>query len=242
MTASARILDLILLAVLTAFALRGASRGLILTLCGLGAMLVSFLGAGFVAGLLAPQVADALEPRFAAAIEERLEDHLEAALPGGEALDTGNIPLSDLLEILRDMGLYQSAVDAVERAVDQGMTETAAGVAAAVAASIAERVAYMLLFVVSSAVILVLWTILSHTLNLVARLPGLHTLNRTGGAILGLLKGCAVLFLCAWVLRYLGSVIPEETVEQTHLLKFFLNTNPLTLIFDGIAFSASLSI
>ena len=67
-------------------------------------------------------------------------------------------------------------------------------------------------------------------LNLVARLPGLHTLNRTGGAILGLLKGCAVLFLCAWVLRYLGSVIPEETVEQTHLLKFFMTTNPFTLL------------
>ena len=183
-------------------------------------------------------------------------EHITKRFPGVLASDDISISVSEgevlalvgengagkttLMNIL--MGLYQSAVDAVERAVDQGMTETAAGVAAAVAASIAERVAYMLLFVVSSAVILVLWTILSHTLNLVARLPGLHTLNRTGGAILGLLKGCAVLFLCAWVLRYLGSVIPEETVEQTHLLKFFLNTNPLTLIFDGIAFSASLSI
>ena len=57
---------------------------------------------------------------------------------------------------------------------------------------------------------------------------------------MGLLKGCAILFLCAWVLRYLGSVIPEETVARTYLLKFFLTTNPVTLILDGIALSMAL--
>lgn len=245
MTFSALILDLILLAILIAFAIRGASRGLLLSLCGLVAMLVAFAGAGFVADLLAPRVADYLEPRFASAIEERLETQLEAALPDGEdpvpTEGTGDIPLTDLLDVLRDMGLYQSAVDAIDRAVAQGMTDVAADAAAAVAASIAGSVAYMILFVVSFVVILVLWTLLSHALDLVARLPGLHALNRTGGALLGLVKGCAILFLCAWVLRYLGSVIPEETVEQTYLLKFFLNTNPVTLILDGIALSAALS-
>ena len=57
----------------------------------------------------------------------------------------------------------------------------------------------------------------------------------TGGAILGLVKGCAILFLCAWVLRCLGKVIPEETVEQTHLLKFFMTTNPVALVLGGLA-------
>ena len=243
MTVSALILDLILLIVLIAFAARGASRGLLLSLCGLVAVLVAFVGAGFVADLMAPKVADYLEPRFSAAIEERLEAHLEAVLPDGtapEGPEAGEIPLADLMDVLRDMGLYQSALYAIDRAVEQGMTDAAADAAATVAASIAGSVAYMLLFVAAFIVILILWTLLSHALDLVTRLPGLHALNRAGGALLGLLKGCAILFLCAWVLRYLGSVIPEETVARTYLLKFFLTTNPVTLILDGIALSMAL--
>ena len=239
MALSPWVLDLILLAILAVFTIRGASRGLLLSLCGLLAVLVAFVGAGFVADLLAPRVADALEPHFAAAIQERLDAQLEAALQEGAA--PGEVPLSDLTEILRDMGLYQSAVDAIDRAVEQGMTGAAAGAAAAVAASIAGSVAYALLFVAAFVVILVLWTLLSHALDLVTRLPGLHALNRTGGALLGLLKGCAILFLCAWALRYLGRVLPEEVVEQTRLLRFFLTTNPVSLVLDGIAFSMALS-
>ena len=83
--------------------------------------------------------------------------------------------------------------------------------------------------------VLVAWTVFSHALDLVARLPGLHFLNKTGGALLGLVKGCAILFLCAWVIRYLGHIIPEETVEQTTLLKFFLTTNPVALILGARA-------
>ena len=115
------------------------------------------------------------------------------------------------------------------------MTDVAASTAAAVAASIAETVAYMLLFVAGFVIVLVAWTVFSHALDLVARLPGLHFLNKTGGALLGLVKGCAILFLCAWVIRYLGHIIPEETVEQTTLLKFFLTTNPVALILGARA-------
>ena len=88
----------------------------------------------------------------------------------------------------------------------------------------------MILFVAGFVIVLVAWTVFSHALDLVARLPGLHFLNKTGGALLGLVKGCAILFLCAWVIHYLGHIIPEETVEQTHPSKFFLTTNPVALI------------
>ena len=238
MLMTALIIDIVLLVVLLIFTVHGASRGLLLSLCGLVAVLVAFIGAGFAAAALAPKVADFLEPRFAAAIEERLDQEIadSTLLPDpGDEVQTDDIPLTEILNILKDMGFYQSAVDAVNDAVAQGMTEVAANAAAAVAASIAGTVAYMILFVVFFVLILIGWTLLSHGLDLVARLPGLHFLNKTGGAILGLVKGCAILFLCAWVLRYLGKVVPEETVEQTHLLKFFMTTNPVALVLGGLA-------
>lgn len=237
MLTTAMIFDIVIAVLLLLFAIRGASRGLLLSLCSLVAVVVAFVGASFVADFAAPKVADALEPKFASVIEERLEEQLHSALPSpggavppGAEDQSGEIPLTDILDILKDMGLYQSAVDAIHSAVEDGMTDVAADTAAAVAASIAGTVAYMVLFLIAFIVILVLWTILSHALDLVTRLPGLSFLNKTGGALFGLIKGCALLFLFAWIMRYLGNLIPEETVNETHLLKFFLTTNPVALV------------
>ena len=55
------IADGLILAVLLLFALVGAHRGFILSLCGLLAVLVAFVGASFAARTLSPMVADALE-------------------------------------------------------------------------------------------------------------------------------------------------------------------------------------
>ena len=73
------IFDLIIVIVLIIFAVHGAYRGLILSLCGLLAVVVAFVGAGYAARSLSPMVAQALEPRFAAAIEERLDAEIQDA-------------------------------------------------------------------------------------------------------------------------------------------------------------------
>ena len=227
------VLDLIAAAVLLFFMVRGASKGLVLSLCGLLAILVAFAGASLTARTLSPAVGQALEPRLAAAIESHLDSQLqkpsiqgEAPTPGGEE----DLPLQDALNALREMGFYEELVEAADRAIENGMTAAAAGAAARVAAAIAQSIAYRILFVLSFAVLLVLWGIFSRALDLVARLPGLHFLNKTGGAAIGLAKGLIVLLLAAWVLQSLGHVIPEETVKQTTLLRFLVDHNPLSAL------------
>ena len=76
MTTTAILFDVVILLILAGFALHGASRGLLLSLCGLVAVLVAFIGGNFLADLLAPKVADYLEPKFASAIESRLEEQM----------------------------------------------------------------------------------------------------------------------------------------------------------------------
>ena len=51
------------------------------------------------------------------------------------------------------------------------------------------------------------------------------------GALFGLVQGCIILFIAAWAIQFMGGLIPAETVEQTVLLKFFMTTNPMSLIF-----------
>jgi len=36
--------------------------------------------------------------------------------------------------------------------------------------------------------------------------------------------------VAAWLLQFFGHVLPESLVNQTHLLKFFMTTNPLSLL------------
>lgn len=226
--------EVIVAVILIAFVVLGTKRGLVLSLCGLLGALVAFAGAGLVAGALSPVVADALEPRFAAAIEEQLNESIQnnqyLTEEGGVATTPEEVDLPGVLSVLREMGLYESLIDSIDRAVEDGMTEAAASAAARVAAAIAQSVAYLILFLIAFAVIVVLWKVVGRALDLVARLPVLHFLNHTLGAVFGLLQGCVFLFVAAWALQFMGHVIPAETVEHTVLLKFFMTTNPLALL------------
>lgn len=226
------IADGLVLAVLLIFACIGARRGLILSLCGLLAFVVAFLGASFAARTLSPAVADALEPRFAAAIEEQLNESIRQQAEAGEAavLSPDDVPLEGVLDALREMGFYETLINTVDRAVESGMTAVAASAAAAVAAAIAQSAAYLILFLLGFFLILLAWRLLSRALDLVARLPGLHFLNKTGGALFGLVQGCIILFVAAWLLQFFGQMLPRELVEQTVLLKFFMTTNPFSLL------------
>ncbi len=221
------VLDLIVVAVLALFLWRGASKGLVASLCGLLAFVVAFAGAGLAARTLSPMVADAIEPHFASAIQEQLEAAVPdtgTALPEGE---DGDLPA--ILEALRGLGLYESLIDAVDQAVGQGVTQAAAGAAAAVASSIAQSVAYRVIFTVAFALLLAAWSMVSRTLNLMTRLPVLHFLNKTGGAAIGLVEGVALVLLAVWLLEVLGHAIPEDAVRETHLLKLFLDVPGLLL-------------
>ena len=225
------ILDLIVLAVLILFAVLGAHRGLILSLCGLIAVVVAVLGASFIARTLSPMVAGALEPRFAAAIEEQLNESLrEQAQEGAAALTPEDVPLDGVLNALREMGFYEALIDRVDQAVEAGMTHAAASAAARVAAAVAQSAAYAILFLAAFVFILIAWKLLSHALDLVARLPGLHFLNKTGGAIFGLVQACVFLWVVLWLLQFWGDLLPRDAAEQTRLLGFFMTHDPLSLL------------
>ena len=142
------IADGLILAVLLLFALVGAHRGFILSLCGLLAVLVAFVGASFAARTLSPMVADALEPKFASAIEEQLNASIQqqVAEEGSAALSPDDVPLDGVLNALREMGFYETLINTVDKAVENGMTSVAASAAAAVAAAIAQSAAYLILF------------------------------------------------------------------------------------------------
>ena len=222
------IYDGAIVAILAYFFLRGRKKGLILALCGLAAFFVAIIGARMASDAFAPKVAHMLQPHFSTVIEAHLGNGLEERLD--ELLTAGEQGDNAIAKLLTTLGFYDEVADTIRSAVSGQAAQTAADVAVALARSVAEVVAGVLVFIAAFLLITVGWFLLSHALDLAARLPILNGLNRTLGGLFGLLQGMLLLFLVAWVLRLMGGVIPQDTVEQTSLLKFFCTTNPISLI------------
>lgn len=226
--------DVGVLLILALFVWLGAKRGLVLTLCGLVAVVVALIGASLLSNALAEPVAELVEPMITERIQSTLDESIQSTEftteSGGVAEDADSISLVGVVGQLKESKLFSGFAESFQRAVSEGTAQVVTSAARSVAHYAAVQIAHGILFVLGFVLILIAWFILSHALDLVAKLPGLHSLNKLGGGAIGFLKGCIILFVLAWLLRVCGWRLPEETVEKTYLVRFFLNTNPVSLL------------
>lgn len=224
------IYDLVVLVILALFALWGMHRGLIRALCSLVAVLVAFAGAALISQLWSPTVAGwiqpAVEPSVTAAVKAALPEEITGAAQSLEnlliRLEEADLPLG-LDKILPELQADDALIPTADSLVES--------LSSFLAAKLALSLARIVLFIVAFLAILILWYLLSRTLDLVARLPGLHLLNKAGGFIFGAFRGALLLFVCVWIIRWLWSgLIPAEAAEQTKLLRFFMTENPLRFL------------
>ncbi|MGN0968110.1 MAG: CvpA family protein, partial [Oscillospiraceae bacterium] len=200
---------------------------LILTLCSLVALLVAFVGASLVSNFWSPSVAGWLQPL----LQPTTTAAVESALPEGTA--DAELPLENLIILLDEADLPFGLDEFLGDLREEGVPVLSAGslvesVSSSLAAKLANAIAHIGLFLLSFVLILILWHLLARALNLAARLPGLHMLNKAGGLVVGAFRGAILLFICAWLVRWLWSdLIPPEAVEQSKLLHFFMTVNPL---------------
>ena len=233
-TPTALLLDLAVVAVIVLFIALGAHKGFVLTLCSLVAVLVAMIGANIVADMVAPMVADFLQPRLELAITEQLTEALKhtdfIGADGGAAASASEIPLPAVLDFLRESELYQGVMDSVEKALSQGAADAAASAAARVAAAIAQQLARGVIFLAAFLILLILWWIVSHALDLVAKLPVLDQLNYTLGGVLGFVKGLIIAYIAVWVLYDLIGYVTPQMAEGSRLFSLLASHSPLELL------------
>lgn len=225
------ILDLVIVAVLLVFIILGAYRGFVLTLCGLLAVFVAFIGASFASNALCDPVAEAIRPSIESHIEGVLTKSIQQQAGGslaGETAQAKDLPLNNVLETLKSSGIYKSLADSFQNAVKSGVATVTGSAAQSLAAYVARELARTVLFVLAFIVILLLWFLLSHALDLVAKLPVLSTANRIGGGAIGAVKGFLILCVCAWALYTVLDLIPADMADGSYLLPFLLH--PMDLL------------
>ena len=217
------LIDVVILLMLAFFAWRGAVKGLILSLCGLAAAFVAFFAAQFISDAFCAPVAGIIRPVIESSITETVEDavrHTEfSAEGGGVAESAAEVSLSGVLSTVQESAMFRGLVrfleDAVENKTFQQGTRTAVQ---AVSEYISLLAARALLFGLYYIVILLVWFLASHTLDLAFKLPILAQINLAGGLLLELVKGVLLIIVLVW-LGQLAGLVPAE--PDTPILSLF---------------------
>ena len=215
---NALIIDLVLAAVLALFALLGARKGLIRSLMALVSVVVALIGATLLTAMFVEPVTDLVYPR----VEEKVLAQFERDILPDELSDL----LGEALDTLKRFGVSDDAIDGVTKSVTDS------------AVSAAERAAYLLvktivqaaLFLAFFLALMLLLRLLTHGLDRLFSLPVLAQLNGLGGAALSLMEGALLIFLIVFLAPRLGVTWFADHAAGTHLLAWFLNNTPRSII------------
>lgn len=220
------IMDIAAAAVLLLFLVLGARAGLIRSLAGLVIVVVALVGAGMIAATFADPAAKLAAPMIEKAVTQKVEEAITAETG---MLDTERAD-PEIGELLSMLGLDEEVKENITNRAEQTIRDTGASVISAVVESLCRSVIYGLLYIFAFLGLWLLLHVLAKAMDLLARLPGLSSLNALGGAALGLVKGALVLFLAIWAARRLGVSFETEEVAQTYILQFFATHTPLSML------------
>ena len=220
------IMDIAAAAVLLLFLVLGARAGLIRSLAGLVIVVVALVGAGMIAATFADPAAKLAAPMIEKAMTQKVEEAITAETG---MLDTERVD-PEIGEVLSMLGLDEEVKEGITNRAEQTIRDTGASVISAVVEGLCRSVIYGLLYIFAFLGLWLLLHVLAKAMDLLARLPGLSSLNALGGAALGLVKGALVLFLAIWAARRLGISFETEEVAQTYILQFFAAHTPLSML------------
>ena len=209
------LIDIILVLILISLVLSGYRKGLLMSLLGLVVVVLCCLGATAaqqtltpgVNAYLEPKLTEIIEPEIEAYIGQKTQDAVSDAEDLGFTVGGQRLTLGDLTDLLRQFGLD------VEQTVTSGtvnaLEPATAAVAEALARAIAQKIAGVLVYIAAWMILYLVLQNLALALNVVDRLPVIHTFNQMGGAVLGALEGLVPMVVIAAVLDRAG-LLPEH--------------------------------
>jgi hypothetical protein len=198
------VIELIFILILVVSTLSGYRKGLLMSLCTLLVLVLCGLGASLAQEMFTPKAVEFLEPSVeqmvAQEIRQQVQTDTDQAL--SEAGDAGDI-LGDLGAML-GVDLTQTVTDSTETLVEAAAQSVAKAIVEPLAGLLIYLVAFLILYLVLHGAAL--------AINVVDRLPGIHTLNRLGGAVLGFSTGLLVLVLLVGVGQKAGYLAENTTL------------------------------
>ena len=210
------IFDLLIVLVVVLSTLLGRRKGFILTLCGCLALFVALIGAGILTNLLAEPVSLLALPYVENALDQVVQSSADEAVAA---------TIDQVIALMEQSDLLKPLAAGVTQALEQGVLDMTLAAVQSVALFLAEQLTRLVMFPVFFLLIMLIWTALSHALDLAFRLPGLNFLNRTAGLLLGFVRGVLLAYGLCWLLK--DNYLPRSVIDSGLLLPWFCGSNPL---------------
>lgn len=209
--------DIVIIAILALFAWRGASKGLILSLCSLAAVFVAFFAAQIVSNTFCAPVAGIIKPAILQSIHQVVPEPQPTTVetePNTFTVTSLYPPMENILASIQEEGLFQGFSAFLEEGVKSNAIKKDAQSSPidALAGYLAQGIAKTFLFSLVFFGAQLAWFLLSHALDLACKLPVLAEVNLAGGLVLGLVKGALLAVMLVWAGQLAGLVpSPPET-------------------------------
>ena len=231
------IIDVVLALIVVLFVWRGYKNGFIVSIIGVVAIIIAFAGANIVSRTFSQEFAGMLEPFVGGVVDKAVSSTLngDRNLEGEEirfasdASDTSDIYIITY-NSLRSIGISDSASDKLADTVSGHFDRGETKLSVSLTEYLCSKLAFVLVFAVTFILLAIIFAAIGNVINLAFKLPGLETLNKVLGAVFGFAKGCMILLFIACIFRYLGMVLPDNFTDDTILLKWLIDANPLANI------------
>lgn len=225
---AAVIIDIVVALVLIFFTINGVKRGLLQSAAGLVILVVALIGAALITSALTDPVTRAVSPLITKHVTQQVDEAMAqqtVEMPEADSEDPDGIEA--LLSII---GLDRDVRESLTEQVQNTVRDTGVSVATAVVESLTRTIVSGVLSLLSFILLVILLRLVFKAMDLVLQLPGLHLLNSLGGGAVGLIQGALLVFLAVWILRRLGVSFETGAFAGAHLLKFFTDNTPLSVL------------
>ena len=220
------LLDLLLIAALAFCVWQGFRKGLILTVAGVLVIFVSAFLAGKTAAAYAQPVSEKLYPIMSWLADDAIDEATRGKGRVNEMTDRREIA-EVAQNAFASLGISGIEIDAMVERVLLSLTNAEQSVQETISMTVLYVAAYALLCLFAFILFMVGLTLLVHFLAAVFKLPMLHLADKIGGAAAGAFYGVLILCAVGWAVRYLGIIAGPELMENTTVLKLFVNHNML---------------
>ena len=227
------VLDIIVALLLILFAVIGVRRGFIKSVVRLLGFVVSVVGAALVSAPIAGWLYDSfLHVQAQALVAAKVEEGVAAASATlAEQVESvlASLP-HGVQSLLAVYGVDASGMTGNVQASDTLVETIMSGIITPLCVAVLQLVAFLVLFLVLFLIIRLLGKAID---TVFSSIPVIKQINGLLGGVLGFAEGVLVLFvLCFGLQLYMtltgaNSLITTEHIQQTYLLEWAMNNNPI---------------
>lgn len=221
---------------------RGYRRGGILSLMSFLTIFVAFSGATILSVNFCEPVGRLVQPVVKEIITDVLYDALkneniiiDATISTTKESEDGStaeyLTLTRAFQILtasKDIDKLDGFVQTAKETLLLGTVQMSGSATEMISTVIGREIARVGIFLISFALIMAFWMLLTRAIKIILKIPGFKEANAYAGAIIGFMMGILLVFVFAWITK--GTIISWESMSRTMLYEYFAKNTPMDML------------